>query len=322
MLNEAHKLAATGQHAALVDFLSDQPAPDVEGSPGLALLLGIAHGRLGNDSDAGCWVARALRQSRARGDRAAETRALNVSAAIALESGRVTEAAFDFARALAEAERAGDHAMVGRCSNNLGIIANMRGDHGRAIGSYTMALAAFQRADHRMGVAEALHNLAITYRDQGNMEEALKIADLAVDKAQGLGNLRLTALARAGRAEIRLLAGDAMVARREIERVMETERRIGNVVGEVQDLRVLAGCLAAAGNDVEAEATLRDVIERAQELHRPYLAAQAQRDLARLLQRFGRTNEAHSMAMRARARFEALGAEAEIAKLEDLCAAE
>jgi tetratricopeptide (TPR) repeat protein len=322
MLNDAHKLAATAQHAAVVEFLNDQPAKDVEQSPGLALLLGIAHGRLGNDRDAGHWVERALRQSRERGDRAAETRALNVSAAIALESGRVTEAAFDFARALAEAERAGDHATVGRCSNNLGIIANMRGDHGRAIGSYTMALAAFQRADHRMGVAEALHNLAITYRDQGNMEEALKTADLAVERAEGSGNLRLMALARAGRAEIRLLAGDAMMARREIERVIATERRIGSIVGEAQDLRVLAGCLAAAGSDVEAEAMLSEVIERAQELSRPYLAAQAQRDLARLLLRVGRASEAHSMAMRARARFQALGAEAEIAKLEDLCAAE
>jgi tetratricopeptide (TPR) repeat protein len=169
-----------------------------------------------------------------------------------------------------------------------------------------------------MGVAEALHNLAITYRDQGNMAEALKTADLAVDKAQGSGNLRLTALARAGRAEIRLLAGDAMVARREIERVLETDRKIGNVIGEAQDLRVLAGCLAAAGNEAQAEAMLDEVIERAQELHRPHLAAEAQRDLARLLVGIGKSNEAHSMALRARARFKALGAEAEIKKLDDL----
>ncbi len=318
MLNEAHKLAATGQHAGLLEFLGTQPDEELRHSPSLALLLGISHARLGHNDDARQWVGIALRQSRERGDRAAETRALNVSGAIALENGRVSEAASYFSRALAEAERGGDHATVGRASNNLGIIANMRGDHGRAVGSYTMALAAFQRADLRAGVAEALHNMAITYRDQSDFGKALDTADRAVDEAQASGDLRLTALAQGGRAEIRLLAGDVVVAQREIERVLEKERELGNVVGEAQDLRVWAGCLARLGEEQRAEDVLRDVIERAEERGRPLLVAQAERDLARLTQKVGRVEEASVLARSARDRFDTLGAEAEARKLEDL----
>jgi len=318
MLNEAHKLVAAGQHAGALEFLDGKPDEDLERSPGLALLLGISHARLGHNDDARRWVEIALRQSRERGDRAAETRALNVSGAIALESGRVAEAAAFFAQALAEAERGGDHATVGRASNNLGIIANLRGDFGRAIGSYTMALAAFQRADFGVGIAEALHNLAITYRDQGELQKALDSADKAFDEAMGTGDVRLSALARAGRAEIRLLAGDVNVARREIEQVLEIERKIGNDLGEAQHLRVWAGCLAQLGEEDEAERVLHDVIERAAERGRPLLAAQAERDLARLLARLDRREDARALATRARDGFLALGAEAEARKLGDL----
>jgi tetratricopeptide (TPR) repeat protein len=314
----AHNLAATGQHAGVVELLSGQPTEEVESSPSLALILGIAQARLGRDEEAHHWVALALQRSRERGDRAAETRALNVSGAIALESGRVNEAAACFSRALAEAEREGDHATVGRCSNNLGIIANMRGDYGRAVGSYMVALAAFQRADLRSGVAEALHNLAITYRDQGDLAKAKETADRALEVAAASGDLRLSALARGGGAEIRLLAGEPTVAERAIERVMETQRRVGNVVGEAQDLRVLAGCLAAQGNVEAAKATLLDVLERAEILGRPLLAAQAERDLAHVAHRSGRLDEARDLALSARARFLALGAVAEASKLSEL----
>ncbi len=318
MLNEAHQLVAAGKHASLLELLGSTPEQDLARSPGLALLLGISHARLGHNEDAHHWVDIAVRQSRERGDRAAETRALNVSGAIALESGRVSAAEGVFAQALAEAERGGDHATVGRASNNMGILANMRGDHGRAIGSYTMALAAFQRANSRVGIAEALHNMGITYREQGDITMALDCADKAIEQAQAAGDVRLSALARAGRAEIRLVAGDVMVARREIERVLETEREIGNDLGETQDLRVWAGCLAQMGEEDEAERALRDVIVRAEERGRPLLAAQAERDLAGLLARVGRAEEAREFATRARDRFLTLGAEAEARKLADI----
>ncbi len=318
MLNKAQELASNGQHAKVVDYLSGQPEADVERSPTLALLLGIAHARLGRDADGKRWVQIALDRSRERGDRAIEARALNASGAIALESGRIDEAKENFMRALSEAKREGDHATVGRCSNNLGVIANLRGDYGRAVGSYTMALAAFQQAHLHAGVAETLHKRAITYRDQGDLPRALKTADSAVEEAQAGGNLRLTALTQGGRAEIRLASEDTAIARREIQQVLEIRRELSDVMGEAEDLRVLAGTLAAVDETEEAEDVYRDVIGRAEDHDRPLLAAQAERDLARLLRQSGRVGDAKEQARKARVRFKQLGAEAEVAKLDTL----
>ncbi len=316
LLSKVQDLSDSGQHAALVEHLSDFTRADLEQSPTLALLYGSALARLGRDVEARQWVEIALERSRDRGDRVIQARALNASGGIALLGGRIDEAAGYFMNALSEGKWVGDHATVGHCSNNLGIIANMRGEHGRAVGHYTMALAAYQQANLRAGLAQSLHNLAITYRDQGDLVRALETADTAVEEAEAAGDLRLGAGTRGGRAEIRLLSGDARMAWREIEWVLQTERSLGNVVGEAEDLRVLAGTMAALNRIAEAERLFRDVIGRAEQHHRPLLAAQAERDLARLLDQAGRAVEAKELARKARVRFERIGVEAEVKKLD------
>lgn len=320
ILNTAQKLAESGRHAAVIEHLGALPVRDLEQSPTLALLFGIAQARLGRHSSGRRWVGMALEAARARGDATIEARALNVSGAIAFEEGWVDEAVSHFTGALAEAERHGDRATVGRCSNNLGIIANLRGEYGRAVGSYTMALAAFQQVGHRAGAAETLHNLAITYRDQTDLEKALETEDRAAREASAAGDLALAALIQGGRAEIHLMVGEPAVARVEIERAVNMHREIQNVVNEVVDLRVLAGALAALGQPAEAEAMLQDVIARATTLRRPQVVAQAERDLALLLHQQGRDPEAEQVAQRARERFDKLGAVVEVRRLDELLA--
>ena len=146
MLSTAQKLAESGRHAAVIEQLGALPVQELEQSPTLALLFGIAQARLGQYTSGRQWVARASELAQARGDAAIELRALNVAGNIAFEEGWIDEAASCFTRALAAAEREGDRATGGRCSNNLGTIANLRGQYGKAVGSYTMALAAFQQA--------------------------------------------------------------------------------------------------------------------------------------------------------------------------------
>lgn len=320
MLNKVQDLAETGQHSGVLEYLSGRPRDEIERSPTLALLYGIAYSRLGQNAEGDQWVQLALELARERGDRAVEAHALNALGATDLASGRVEQAAGRFMEAMSLAKREGDHATVGRACNNLGIVAYYRGDYGRAIGSFTMALAAFQQASKRAGVAQVLHNLAMTYRDQGELTKALETADAAVDEAEASGDIRLGASTRGGRAEIRLVAGDAKMARREIERALETERELGDVVGEAQDLRVLAGALAAVGEQGQAEEMLLQVIARAEEHCRPVLAAQAERDLAQVLHTQGRGGEALELARKARVRFLELGAEAEVAKLDQFLA--
>lgn len=121
-----------------------------------------------------------------------------------------------------------------------------------------------------------------------------------------------------GRAEIRLLSGDASLALRELEEALATHRKVGNVVGEANDLRVRAAVMVERGEARDADLALRDVIERADRYARPLLAAQGERDLARLLQQLGRCDEAGDFARRARARFKQLGAEVEVRNLDHL----
>lgn len=90
------------------------------------------------------------------------------------------------------------------------------------------------------------------------------------------------------------------------------------MVGEANDLRVRAAVLAQLGDVRDADLALRDVIERAERYARPLLTAQGERDLARLLQKLGRRDEASDFARRARARFKQLGAEAEMRNLDQL----
>jgi tetratricopeptide (TPR) repeat protein len=318
LLDSVQRLADSGRHAAIVELVGSLSNEEVEQSPTLALLLGIAQARLGRNSEGERWLEVAVERSRLRGDRTIQPRALNVSGAMALAVGRIEDATACFTRALAEAARANDRATIGRASNNIGIIANLRGQHGRAIGSYTTAMAAFQQVGNRDGVGMALHNLAITYRDQGDLTQALETANQAVEEAVAAGDQALMALALGGRAEIRLEAGDTLLARKETEQALARHREVQDVVGEAEDLRVLGRVLEASGEEDEAVGVLENVIARAEELRRPLLAALAERDLARLQHRRGLNGEAGDLARRARARFQQMGAEREVWKLDDL----
>lgn len=319
-LSRARQLADSGQYRALAALVESLPPQEVEQSPTLALLLAIAHSRLGSPEPARRWAVQALIGARERGDRAIEARALNVCGAIELAAGEVGRAEEFFTRALAEADRLGDHATVGRCANNLGIIANLRGEHEVAVGWHTMAIAAFERAGLHKGTAEALHNLAHCYKDQRDWESALRAADRAVEEARLAGDRALVAAARAGYADIARLAGFVVAARREVESALALHRELGDALGEAEDLRVLAGTLAALGQPLEAERLYRDVIGRAEQGADPLLAAHAERDLALLLAGTDRQAEAEDLARRARVRFARLGAGAEIRRLDEALA--
>ncbi|HEV8264958.1 MAG TPA: tetratricopeptide repeat protein [Gemmatimonadales bacterium] len=317
-LHAAQELADAGRYAELLTYLEGRSPEQLEQSPMLALLCGIAHSRLGRLDVGQQWAKIALARARILGDRALEVRGLNVCGAIALERGGITEATHFFTRAQEEAMQHNDMATVGRCANNLGIIASMQGDYGRAVGSYTRAIAAYQKAANDRGVAESHHNLGIAYREQGQLEHAIEAADAAVRTADQLGDRRLKAQALSGRAEIRVARGEPELAIREAEGALAVHRELKDVVLEAEDQRILAVALGAAGRTEEAEQTLREVIDRATGHQRPLLVAIAQRDLAELLARSGEGAAAKQMAQRARAAFDRLGAKVETGKLDAL----
>jgi tetratricopeptide (TPR) repeat protein len=318
MLARVEALSDSGRSAAVVAELGAVPSQEIRQSPALALLLGIALGRLGNHDSSRELAVAAWEVARSRGDRAVEARSLNVCGAIAFQEGRIGEAAQYFGEGLLEAERQGDLMTMGRCSNNLGITANLRGQYGHAVGFHTAAVTAFQRAGHRRGLAEAFHNLAINYRDQRAFARALMSEDRAEAEATGAGDLALLGLVYCARGEIRLRMGELELGRRDIQRALDLHRDVGDTGAEAEDLRAMAEVLDHLRQPVPAEDMLRGVLERAWGICQPLLAAQAQRDLARLLHRQKRYSEAKEAALAARKRFVALGAVSEIGRLDDL----
>jgi tetratricopeptide (TPR) repeat protein len=319
-LNEAQALADAGQYAEVLAYLSKRTPEELEQSPTLTLLCGIAHSRLGRLDLGQQWAMVAQLRARMLGDRTLEVRALNVSGAIALERGGISEATYFFTRAQEKALQDNDMATVGRCANNLGVIANMQGDYSRAVGAYARAITAYEKANHDRGVVESQHNLGITYREQGQLDRALRAADTALREAERLGDRALQAQALAGLAEIRVARAEPEPAIRDAERALAVHRELQDVVRETEDLRILAVALGVAGKTQDAEAMFRHVIARATEHQRPLLVASAQRDLAHLLALIGDVAAAKQIALAARATFERLRATGETDKLDVLLA--
>jgi len=313
---KARTLAAAGHHAAVVEFLGSRES-ELEETPTLALLYGIAQARLGRHEQGVQWIDRALVRARQLSEHGVERHALNARGAIALVSGHLSEAADYCTQALMAASRDGDHATTGRASNNLGILSHLRGRHAEAISSWEIAAAAFHRAGLQLGVAECQHNLANAYREQAAWDKALAMADQAVSAAEATHDEALFALTLRGRAEIRVARSEPELARRELDRIRVVRGELPDPVAEAEDLRVMAMVLVAENQLARAEKLLREVIGRA-ELHaRLLLQAEATRDMASLLRRAGRTAEAQAAAQSAKGIFAQMGAEGEIRKLAD-----
>src|SRR5437660_2227458 len=319
-LHVAQELADAGRYGELLTYLSARSQEELEQSPMLTLLCGIAHSRLGRLDLGQQWAMVAQLRARMLGDRTLEVRALNVSGAVALERGGIGEATYFFTRAQERAMQDNDMATVGRCANNLGIIANMQGDHNRAVGAYTRAIAAYEQARYHRGIAESRHNLGITYREQGQLDRALRAANTALREAERLGDRALQAQALAGLAEIRVARGEPEPALRDAERALAVHRDLKDVVRETEDLRILAVALGVAGKTQDAEAMYRHVICRDNDKQRTLIVASAQRDLAHLLALIGDVAAAKQLALAARATFERLRATVETDKLDALLA--
>src|SRR5437879_2277388 len=182
-LHVAQQLADAGHYAELLRYLGERSQDELEQSPMLTLLCGIAHGRLGRLDLGQQWAMVAQLRARLLRDRTLAVRALNVCGAIALEGGGISEANHCVTRAQGKTARDKDNATVGRCGNHLGITATTRGDYGRAVGAYTRAIAAYQKAQYERGIVEAQHNLGISYREQGQLDRAMQAADTAVRDA-------------------------------------------------------------------------------------------------------------------------------------------
>jgi tetratricopeptide (TPR) repeat protein len=300
-----------------VEFLGSRERSELIGSPTLALLYGIAQARIGRHDQGLEWLEQARSQAHQRGEHVVERHALSARGAIAIVSGDLAQAADYCTQALMAASRDGDHATTGRASNNLGNVSYLHGRFAEAIASWEIAAAAFHRAGMQGGVAECHLNMAHAYRERGAFDRALSEADQAFGIAESTGDEALFALTLRGRAEIHIGRSEPELARRDLERIREIRSRLPDPVSSAEDLRVMALVSVIEKQLTRAERSLREVIGRAEMHGRLLLVGAATRDLAMVLLRAGRQDEAAAAARSARAVFARIGAEGEIRKLAD-----
>ncbi|HEU4641392.1 MAG TPA: tetratricopeptide repeat protein [Gemmatimonadaceae bacterium] len=322
LLPVARALAARGDWEGLRAWL-EPAAASTGGGAEIVLLLAEAELRLGDPARARSRLDGAIPALARLGDRPAQRRALNLLGAARFEVGELEgeEGAEEaFSRALELANEDGDALLVARATNNLGAIANIRGRRDAALAMYQLAVPAYQRIGSAVGLAECFHNMAITYRDARHVELADECERRAIEFAREAGSARLLAMARAGRAELSLLRGDARLAHAGATLAAAEYGAIPDPVGEADALRLVGAALAALGERTEALDALERAVRQAHEHGSALIEGEALLARAALHLSTGERESARVDAGGAHAIFTRLGATAERQAVERLLA--
>ena len=255
----ARASAARGEWSAVRSLLASEPASDRE--PDVLLLAAEADLRLGMPREAAERLRRGWPALVRSGDGAALRRANNLLGAATFELGDLDESHAAFSRALELADADGDHLLMARATNNLGAIANLRGQREAALAHFQLAIPAYQQLGHAVGLAESCHNLAIAYRDARALDTADEYERRAMEFAREGGSAHLGAMARAGRAELSLLRGDAAMAEVSALAAAAECRALNDPIGEADAIRLAGEARLSLGDADGARAALDEAVE-------------------------------------------------------------
>jgi tetratricopeptide (TPR) repeat protein len=306
------RTAAWGDLATLLESHRDDGAGDV---PELIALRAESLLRTGRPRDARACLAPHMEEPALQAERPTLRRATNLLGAAHFALGDIDAARRAFEHALEMGREDADDLLVARATNNLGAIANIRGQREQALALYHLAIPVYQRLGSPLGLAQAFHNIAITFRDLGQLDRADECERRAIEFARQGGSEHLVALARLGRADISLRAGDAMLAEAGARHAAQSFAALGDPINQADALR-LAGAASLARGDHDAA---RDALDSALALARAQGSAlheaEALRTRAELARARGDAAAARRDAESAITVFEQLGAEEDAAQL-------
>lgn len=271
---EIEALAHERRWAEIRDRLGDRDDAELAAEPKLAFYLAEALAHLGGMQRALILALAAEEAFRRRHDRVNLLEALNLAGAVQFELGDLSGAEERFASLLELARESGADEMSGRATNNLGALATLRGDHRHALSLYRLSVPAYQKVGHVLGLAQTEHNLGIVYREMGYWREADAHHRRSLERARGIGDERLAAMATVGRAEVSHLRGDTVFARAEVSRALEAFERIGDELGRADALRLLGAIEVEEGDESAARERLEEALELARLHANPLLEAE------------------------------------------------
>ncbi len=227
------------------------------------------------------------------------------------------QSSFDALMDLAAAEL--DEDMMARAAISLGALANLRGRSREALGFYLLASALFERLRQTRGLSQTLHNIGISYRDMGRLADAVAAYQRASEYASGIGHTPQVVSSTIARAEVEAWRGDLALALELARRGLEQARELGDPVSAAEALRVRAMITLQQepGSGERPLADLQEAARLASDTRSALVAAEVERDMGRVMLAVGKVEDARSRLQTAERRFEALGAELELASLRE-----
>ncbi|MFQ5689535.1 MAG: tetratricopeptide repeat protein [Gemmatimonadota bacterium] len=313
---QAESLARQGQWGEVYALLSSLDREALLGQGPQAYRYGEALYHTGRMEELASFAADLEEAARAESDILGLMKAINLGGIAAFELGRTRAAERRFESLMELAESESDREMMARAATNIGAVANLRGDPEKALQHYHLAAPLYEKLRHVRGLAQIHHNLGISYRDMDRLEDSVTSYLRAAMLAAGIDYQPLVAMATIGRAEAELRSGDASLCAVLVERGLEEARQVGDPISEAEALRV-RGLARAAVHPAKARADLEEAVRLAQQTGNSLLEAEGKRDLGRLLLGEGDGREGVGLLNEAAEMFRTLGAEAEVARLEE-----
>jgi tetratricopeptide (TPR) repeat protein len=315
VMTEARRRAAAGAWREVASLLSGHVTEE-SGLTEDAILYCEAILYLGEERRA-LGVLRAITPTGAAGaDRGLYRRAVNMMGVASFAVGELENANAALHTALDLAAEDDDPLVMAQATNNLGAIANLQGRHEDALWHYRLAIPTLQRSGQRQRLANVYHNLGITCRDTGALDEADEHEQRAIEYATESAVPRLVAMGRIGRAEIALRRGDAPLAESTARVAIDELEALGDPMNEADAHRVVGAACAAQSRHQDALSAFERALSLARAHGHALIEAESLRDRVDCRIRSGERSLARDDARAAIAIFEKLGAQSEVAALQ------
>jgi class 3 adenylate cyclase/tetratricopeptide (TPR) repeat protein len=237
------------------------------------------------------YAKEALQASRATGRKDVISWAAN-----GLASSHLWDLEFDPAEELATeahrlAEKSGGIVPRGQALHILANVAELRGDADRAVELYEGAIALFAEAGAVLDHARSLNHLAEHVMTEGDDERGEQLAREAIRMLKPLGDRGYLCESERILAEILVHQGKIEEAERY---ALQANRTVGpHDASSIPSTRTTLGLVRAAqGRDEEAEALLREAVDRASDLAPGWVYGASVKRLSQFLRTRGRTEEA------------------------------
>jgi tetratricopeptide (TPR) repeat protein len=246
-------------------------------------------------------------------------------ASVALKIGVLLYRQSDYDRAqvalqdtLELAEQADLPATVAGANNNLAVLATIRGDLDGAIERYEACLVAYEHVGNQRGLASAYHNLGMAQADKKDYSTAMDCYEKGFEVARKVDHLVVMANIHLSMAEVLLEMGNSVMVPFCCSRALDIYKKTGNQSGEADTYRLLGNTFALRHDWESAQQLFEDSLELIQKVGNKLGAAEAQRDMGRMLIHWGRKNEAADALQSALDGFKEIGAEGDITQVREL----